>query len=72
MQIITRGPPYVSKRWHVFWPDHQRFVEELSDEIVETPSPKVTPPRLLVYRGPNALKNWNKKGPPMGTRDPSN
>lgn len=67
MQIITRGPPYISKRWHVFWPDHQSFVEELSDAIVETPRPKVTPPPLLVYSGPNALKNWNKKGPPMGT-----
>jgi hypothetical protein len=67
MQIIKRGPPYVSKRWHVFWPDHQCFVEELSDAIMETPRPKITPPRLLVYRGPDALKNWNKKGPPMGT-----
>ena len=69
MQIIARGPPYVSKQLHLFWPDHQSFVEELSNAITGSPRPKVTPPPLLVYKGPDALKNWNKKGPPMGTLD---
>ncbi|KIJ50487.1 hypothetical protein M422DRAFT_27441 [Sphaerobolus stellatus SS14] len=65
INIIRRGPPYKSGRWHFFWPDHQSFVEELAQRLIHNPKPSITPVRPLVYYASEVSKNWDKAGPPM-------
>ncbi|GJJ06738.1 hypothetical protein Clacol_000934 [Clathrus columnatus] len=65
VNIVKRGPPFTAASWHLFWPDHQSFIEELSDKIINNPKPRPQPLPLLVYRGEEALRNFDKRGPPM-------
>lgn len=65
INIIKKGPPFKSQRWHLLWPDHQSFVEELAHKLIHYPKPAMSPPRVLVYHASEVSKTWDKKGPPM-------
>jgi len=67
INIIKRGPPFKARRWHLFWQDHQSFVEELAYKLIHYSKPAIIPVRILVYQAPDVSKTWDQKGPPMGT-----